>query len=91
MPHTIYRLSAQQVASQLDDETIVLNHQRGIYYSLNEVGTLVWEQLQQGPASIVQLKEAVMATFEIDHQTCLEDLQVLLQSLEDEKLIEVVA
>jgi HPt (histidine-containing phosphotransfer) domain-containing protein len=91
MPHTIYRLSAQQVASQLDDETIVLNHQRGIYYSLNEVGTLVWEQLQQGPATIDQLKEAVMAAFEIDDQTCLEDLKTLLQSLEDEKLIEVVA
>ena len=34
--------SAQQVSVDLDDKTVILNTQSGIYYGLDDVGARVW-------------------------------------------------
>jgi dynactin complex subunit len=85
-----FKLSHNQVSSSLDNETIILNHDAGVYYGLDEVGTLIWEQLQQKPATVEELKKAVLAEFEIDETTCENDIKTLLKELMDEKLVEIV-
>lgn len=85
-----FKLSTNQVSSSLDNETIILNHDAGVYYGLDEVGTLVWEQLQQKPATVEELKKTVLEEFDIDEATCENDIKVLLKELMDEKLVEPV-
>jgi Coenzyme PQQ synthesis protein D (PqqD) len=85
-----FKLSTNQVSSSLDNETIILNHNAGVYYGLDEVGTLVWEQLQQKPATVEELKKTVLEEFDIDEATCENDIKVLLNELMDEKLVEPV-
>jgi Coenzyme PQQ synthesis protein D (PqqD) len=84
-------LSNQQVSSQLSDETVVLNHQAGIYYGLNEVGTVVWARLQQKAATFAQLKALILEQFDTDEPTCEADLETLLKELLHEKLVETLA
>ena len=62
----MYRLTQNQISSQVAGETVILNHAAGSYYSLDEVGTLVWEQLRQSPASFDTLKDHILASFEVD-------------------------
>ncbi len=85
-----FKLTQYQVSSSLDNETIILNHDAGVYYGLDEVGTLIWEKLLQKPATVEELKKAVLAEFEIDEATCETDLKTLLKELMDEKLVEIV-
>lgn len=87
-PTQKFKLSSNQVSSSLDSETIILNHSAGVYYGLDEVGTLVWEQLQQNPATVEELTKAILEEFDIDEATCENDIKVLLKELMDEKLVE---
>ncbi|WP_020599408.1 PqqD family protein [Spirosoma panaciterrae] len=86
----MYRLTQNQISSELAGETVILNHAAGMYYGLNEVGTFVWELLKQSPMSFEELKEQVMTNFEVDESTCTDDLQQLLNDLVHEKLVETV-
>ncbi|RDB06637.1 PqqD family protein [Runella aurantiaca] len=85
-----FKLSPRQVSSSLDNETIILNHDAGIYYDLNEVGTFIWEQLQQKPSTLAELKNAILEEFEVEEATCENDIKMLLTQLMDEKLVETL-
>lgn len=85
---TQYKIGANQASSVLGDETVILNHKRGHYYGLNDTGSFIWNLLYEKPRSFDELKAGIMAKFEIDEQTCIEDLNELLDSLLHESLIE---
>lgn len=85
-----FKISNHSVSSSLDNETIILNSNAGVYYGLDEVGTLVWEELQQKSMNTIELTDAVMQVFEIDEATCNHDISLLLKRLLDEKLVEKV-
>ncbi|MBP6411432.1 MAG: PqqD family protein [Pseudarcicella sp.] len=84
-----YKLSENQMSSALAGETVILNHKKGIYYGLNEVGACIWETLESTPSSASELLDVVVSEFEIDKQTAENDINVLIEKLLKEKLIEV--
>lgn len=86
----MYKLTQNQISSELAGETVILNHAAGRYYGLDEVGTLVWHRLQQAPATFDELKETILANFDVDEQTCVKDLHELLADLTHENLVETV-
>lgn len=69
---------------------MILNHNKGAYYGLNEVGVLVWDALEKGPQTMDALCEAVSSEYEVDMQTCRDDINDLLSDLISEKLVEEV-
>lgn len=85
------KLSNQQISTSLSGETVILNHEKGIYFSLNEVGTFVWEQLENNQIKTFgELKSAILNEFEIDEATCITDLTQIISDLINEKLAEKV-
>lgn len=83
----IFRLSTAQVSSTMADEVVILNHDKGMYYGLSEVGALVWSALEGGPKSFGELCELVMGEYEVEQSSCEEDIAALLQDLLREKLV----
>lgn len=83
-----FRFSAEQVSSLVSDETVILNHDRGVYYGLSEVGTTLWQALESGPQSFDALCHVVMVAYEVDRQTCETDVTTLLHELIGENLVE---
>lgn len=87
-----FRLSDQQISTSLSGEAVILNHKKGIYFSLNEVGTFVWEQLESNQIKTFgELKNAILNEFDIDEKTCKTDLTHILSELINEKLVQEVA
>lgn len=87
-----FRLSDQQISTSLSGEAVILNHKKGIYFSLNEVGTFVWEQLENNQIKTFgELKNAILNEFDIDDATCKSDLIHILSELINEKLVQEVA
>jgi len=86
-----YQLTSEQIASKVAGETVILNHSKGAYYGLDEVGVLIWDTLEKGPQTIDDLCEAVVGTYEVEKEDCRADIDVLLKDLISERLVEVVS
>jgi hypothetical protein len=80
--------SASQASQELPDEAIVLHLDRGTYFSLNPVGTRVW-QLIQKPTRVEAVRDALVREFHVDVPECESDLHQLLSALAREGLIDV--
>ncbi|WP_375597153.1 PqqD family protein [Devosia sp. Naph2] len=60
------------------------------YFSLDEVGTLVWEQLNN-PRTLDALVAAVTREYDVDPQTCARDIAALVGELAEAGLLRLVA
>jgi hypothetical protein len=78
----------EQVSSDLAGETVILDLKSGVYYGLNSVGASIWNLIQE-PKTINEVREALLAKYEVEPEQCDRDLLALLEQLEAEGLIEV--
>ncbi|MCF0053412.1 PqqD family protein [Dyadobacter sp. LJ53] len=85
-----YQLTSDQISSKVAGETVILNHNKGAYYGLDEVGAVVWDNLEKGPQTLDSLCHAVISEYEVDPETCKNDIDLLLKDLIFEKLVEEI-
>jgi Coenzyme PQQ synthesis protein D (PqqD) len=76
------------VAADLGREKALLSMTDGVYYALNPVGAAIWDLLQE-PRSVEALRDAVVARYEVDPDTCERDVRAVISQLSDWGLIEV--
>lgn len=72
----------------LDAETVILHFDKGVYFGLNDVGTIVWNQIQS-PHTVQEICDAIMREYEVSKDRCEQDLVQLLEELCKQGLIEV--
>lgn len=84
---TIKKTEAQ-VSATVEGETVVLQLASGTYFSLNEVGDLVWKLLDQ-PRRVEELCASIVAEYEVDEEQCHADVRALLDEMKKAGLIEV--
>lgn len=82
-------LAKNQASSDLDDETVILHVESGKYYGLKGTGASIWKIIQEGSKSLNELREIILANYEVDSEQCDRDLLALLQELLEAGLIEV--
>ena len=83
------RAVKEHLYSDLKDEAVILNMENGKYYGLNAVGVSIWKAIQQ-PATIEQIESAVMQEYDVDHETCHNEVVLFIRKMAAEKLIEIV-
>ncbi len=67
----------------IDNEAVILNLNNGIYYSLNEVGTKVWE-LCTGSNSLRDITAAIVEEFEVQDDIAQKDVsEIIIDLLKD--------
>jgi len=75
----------------LQDELILLNLSNGTYYSLNPIGTRIWQLLQATPMQPLQgILDTLLEEYETSADRCAHDLLALVSQLEEHRLLEVV-
>jgi hypothetical protein len=77
-----------QVSTVLDDETVILHLEDGVYYGLDPVGTSIWQLLQE-PRPVAEIRDRIVEEFDVDPERCARDLDALLSDLAERRLIEV--
>lgn len=80
--------SDRQVSTDVDGESVILNFDDGVYYGLEKVGARVWE-LVRDPMPVAEIRDTLVAEFDVDSDRCEADLQDLLSELAEAGLIEV--
>jgi hypothetical protein len=76
-----------QVSVEVDGEAVILGLADGVYYGLDPVGARVWGMLEQ-PRTVAELRDAVVAEWEVDAPTAERDLLELLAELAARGLVE---
>ena len=74
-------------SAEVHGEAVLLDLERGKFYTLNRTGTVVWELLAE-PRSPAELHAALLTRFEVDVEPLCADLAALLDDLRTHGLIE---
>ena len=89
-PQTRLAPNLKQLAAKvMDGEAIIINLTNGIYYSMDDVGGLVWELIAAG-RSLEQISTAIARGYDVSEDQALADLQPLAEKLLEEQLVSVV-
>jgi hypothetical protein len=67
-------------------DAVIVDLEGGMYFGLNEVGAEIWKHLAAG-ASLAEIEGAVMAEFDVDHQTVYADVRRIVRELLESHLI----
>lgn len=88
---SIILASTDQVSGELQEgDLAILNLKDGVYYGLNSVGGRIWALLQS-PITVMELRDALLAEYDVDVDDCTRELIALLNDLSSKELIEVHA
>lgn len=86
MRDIIVALSNEAITQEVDGETVILDLNSEQYFSLDEVGTRVWQLLAEH-GQVEKVIELMLQEFEVTPEQLRADLGALLKSLEDAGLI----
>jgi len=88
-PSNTYPIKSKNVAWKvLDGESVVLNLDSGVYFTLDMTGTAVWERID-GATSLEEIGRGLCEQFEITVEQAQRDLIELTKSFLDEGLVRV--
>lgn len=76
------------VFTESDGEIVMLSIEKGVYYSLDVVGSFIWETLQE-PAQVSEICDRLLQEYEVDTETCSKEVLNFLNSLYRESLIKL--
>lgn len=87
---TRLRPNAEEVASDiLDGEVVMINLSTGMYYNMDQAGTLVWELLTAG-RSVDEIGSALAQRYDVSREQADADVLRLLAQFVEEHLVVVV-
>lgn len=76
------------LATDLDQETVLMSIDAGAYYGLAETAQTIWNLLET-PLTFTELVDRLVKTYNVTHEECAADLQHFLGAMEQEGLLRV--
>ncbi len=77
------------LSSEIDDEIVMFDADAGKYYGLNGVAAAVWNQIDK-PKSVDEICDQLTTEFDVERQTCIDEVLSFLPELQKKGLIEIV-
>lgn len=71
---------------ELDGEAVLLDSRAGCSYNLNQVGTVIWKMLD-GTHDSAEIAAAICASYDVEPDQALQDVQQLLDELDKNNLL----
>lgn len=85
---SVVAATPRQTSVELGNEATILHLESWTYFGLNPVGARIWQLLGE-PRSVGQIRDALVAEYDVDAARCEQDLLALLRDLLANRLIEV--
>lgn len=76
------------IEAEVDGEIVALHIDNGTCYGFNATATRIWTMIVE-PRPISDLRDALVAMFDVEATTCAQELDALLGELEKDGLIEL--
>ena len=81
-------LSKNVFAQEIDDETIILDSVTQEYFSINEIGKVIWSLLSENK-NLEEIKAQMLEMYEVPEEQLEKDLLNFLQALAKKGLISI--
>jgi hypothetical protein len=87
-PTLVSRIRANDdvLFQDLQGEGVLLNLKTGAYFGLDQVGTRVWQLLEQHEA-LSEIVAAILAEYDVPEARCAEDILALIADMEKQGLV----
>ena len=86
---TTVKQANDQVSCSLNEEIAILNLNSGIYYGLEHVGGVIWEQLKE-KKTVKELCRIVTEQFDVAEDECASDVIDFLNNLANVGLVDIL-
>ncbi len=87
-PETVVVRSGEPLTAPVDEDLVMLDPRRSVYYGLDPIGRRIWQLLEE-PRSVSDVCTALDEEFEVDPETCRADVLAFLEELSDAELVEI--
>jgi hypothetical protein len=87
--HTFLKRAENLLFSEIDQDKVMIDIERGAYFGLNPVAGEIWEMLDI-PKTPQQVIETLLQAYEVDEETCKNETLQVLQRMVHLKLVEIV-
>lgn len=89
---TTFRIKKESSAyNVMDGEATVIHTETSAYYSLNEIGTTIWEIISDGTFTREEIEKVLIDCFSINQETASSDTNSFISKLKEADLAEEVA
>ncbi len=88
-PNTVFSRVETVMSSEVGDETMMMDIDRGMYYALNPVSSRIWNLLEQ-PLSVGAICDRLVAEYDIEPSVCQQEVMNFLGQLLERKIVIVL-
>lgn len=88
-PDTLLVQDSEPIPATVDDEVVMLSVRAGAYFSLNGVGSEIWNLLRE-PRSVGDVHQSLASLYDVDDQTLRRDVDSFLQAMLERGLLRIV-
>lgn len=81
-----YQVHPEAFATEVDDQVVILEYESGTYFTLNEVGSRIWQLLTQGN-TVQTIQNQLLQEYEVSEAQLHQDLLNILNELRAKGLI----
>lgn len=81
-------LSKNVFAQEIDEETIILDSVTQEYFSINEIGKVIWSLIEE-KKNLEEIKAEMLDMYEVPQEQIEKDLLNFIQALEQKGLIKI--
>ena len=81
-------LSKNVFAQEIDEETIILDTETQEYFSINEIGKVIWSLIEE-KKNLEEIKAEMLDMYEVPQEQLEKDVLNFLQALEQKGLIKI--
>jgi len=85
---TTFTRNQETISGQIDEELVMVDIERGSYFSLNSVATRIWELLET-PLTIEGLCEKLMEEYEVSSEQCRIEVEKHLTKMQELGLVQI--
>jgi hypothetical protein len=80
------RIQEDVLFQELQGEAVLLNLKTGVYLGLNQLGTRIWQLLQEN-GDLNQVRGAILQEYDVTEEKCEQDLLELVRQMEKQGLL----
>lgn len=75
-----YQRNSKTISGRLHDELVMMDLEKGKYFSLNQVATRLWDLLEK-PLAQEELCRLLMDEYEVDYAKCKSEVEDLMNEM----------
>ena len=83
---TTFEIRDDVISEEIEDELVILDLEGDVYFSLNEVGRVIWEEMESGE-SLSGIVDAICASYEVERERAEADAREFLDDALGRELI----